>query len=313
MTARRYCLLLGSSLLMLNVGCAHTWDVLTSQRFRDAPLTSVQRLLRPEDPVAILLADPPRSGDEQADAWRRLSAERYQQCSPEQQVRLWHMLETTATQEHSPVLRMAAIHTLGRLGDPRAVAVLIAAYQRADGYTDEEKLLSAPPVERITTTGASAGRWPTQAADAWPLQGPRGYPPEWTVALRCRALEALGELHTPEAVQFLATVAGVDPQTSLPGSGDREIQLAAIRALSRCRHSDAVIALTRLLRRYEQSVDPALVHRTHEGLVRLTGQRLPADPNRWEEVVQAGVVLAPEPAWWQELSERVVQAVHRFR
>ena len=33
------------------------------------------------------------------------------------------------------------------------------------------------------------------------------------------------------------------------------------------------------------------------GLVRLTGKNLPPDPQKWNEVVQAGVTIAPEPTW----------------
>lgn len=313
MIPRRIGLLCGGLASLACLGCAHTWEVLTSQRFRDAPLTTLQRLVRPEDPVDILLADPPRSGDEQADAWQRLSAERYQQCAPEQQVRLWHMLEAAATREHSPVVRLAAIQALGRLPDPRAVGVLITAYQRADGYSEGEVLESVAASERVTTTGTSAGRLPTRAPEPWPLTGPRGYPPEWTTALRCRVLETLGQIQTAEAVRFLAAAAGAYPDTPVPGAEDREVQLAAIRSLSRCRQPEAVEALARILRRHADTTDAALVHRTHEGLVRLTGRRLPPDPQRWDEVVQAGVVLAPEPTWWDEAAEKVVQAVRWLR
>jgi len=37
--------------------------------------------------------------------------------------------------------------------------------------------------------------------------------------------------------------------------------------------------------------------RTHAGLVSLTGKMLPAKPEQWNAVVQAGAVIAPEPTW----------------
>lgn len=299
---------------LLLAGCAQTWEAVSSQRFREAPLTTLKHLIRPEDPVTVLLADPPRSGDEQAAAWQRLTAERFQQCAPEEQVRLWHMLEHAATRDSSPVVRMAAIQALGRFPDPRVVGVLIAAYLRADGYSEGSLVSSLSTGERVAGTEPSAGRWPTRAAaEALPLSGPRGYPPEWTTAIRCRALEALGHTQTVEAVRFLAAVAGVHPDTPAPGSDEREVRLAAIRALARCRQPEAVEALAKVLKHNADSSDTALVHRTHEGLVRLTGHRLPPDPYRWDEMLQAGVTIAPEPSWWEEAADKVVQAVRWLR
>ena len=53
-------------------GCAGTWDTLTSHRFREHPFDTTKKMWSPEDPVAILRADPPRAGDERAAAMRRL-------------------------------------------------------------------------------------------------------------------------------------------------------------------------------------------------------------------------------------------------
>ena len=35
----------------------------------------------------------------------------------------------------------------------------------------------------------------------------------------------------------------------------------------------------------------------------LTGKRLPPDPKKWDDVVQAGVVIAPEPTWVENAFE----------
>ena len=45
-------------------GCTGTWDTLSSRTFRKDPLNTTYRLIRPEDPMVVLRADPPRSGDE---------------------------------------------------------------------------------------------------------------------------------------------------------------------------------------------------------------------------------------------------------
>jgi HEAT repeat protein len=316
MVPRGSVLFIGGVWLFLGAGCAHTWDALTSQRFREAPFTTLRQLIQPEDPVVVLLADPPRSGDERAAAWQRLSAERFHQCAPEQQLQLWHMIERDATREASPWVRLAAIQALGRIPDPRTVGLLIAAYQQADGYPDGSIPAAAiSSREQEAATGTSAGRRPTRVGSEslLLLSGPRGFPPEWSNAIRARTLEALGHTQSVEAVRFLATVAGAYSDNSVPGSEERDVRLAAIRALSRCRQPEAVDALFRVLQQNPHSTDTALIHRTHEGLVRLTGRDLPPDPHAWQEVLQAGVTLAPEPTWWEEATEKVVQAVRWFR
>jgi hypothetical protein len=51
--------------------------------------------------------------------------------------------------------------------------------------------------------------------------------------------------------------------------------------------------------------DTAIVGRTNEGLVRLTGKKLPPDAQQWNQVVQAGIVIAPEPPWWESTIQQV--------
>ncbi len=290
----------------LGSGCAQTWDTLTSRRFREHPWTTLQQLVRPPDPVAVLLAEPPASGDDQAAALRRLTLERWQTCSPEQQAALWPRLEQAATADASPIVRMEAIRAVGRLAQPQGVPLLLVAYQRADGLRPDELLAQsrANDDRRVADAPASAGRRPTRIAEPFPLAGPQGYPSEWTNAIRCQALEALGQIGSPEAVHFLAMVAQPPPEADLPGANARDVRLAAVRALGRCRQPQAVAALAQVLEREVRSADTAMVHRAHEGLVRLTGQKLPPDPYQWQQVVQAGAVVAPEPGWWEQTAER---------
>ena len=43
--------------------------------------------------------------------------------------------------------------------------------------------------------------------------------------------------------------------------------------------------------------------------MKLTGKKLPPDPQQWNEVVQAGVILAPEPTWWDNMVEQAARWV----
>ena len=279
----------GVAVLSLGLcGCAGTWDTITSRKFRRDPLTATQRMIAPEDPLLVLRADPPRDGDERAKAMRRLKEPLRTGLTQQDQDEVVDLLAHTATADPSPVLRLAAIEALGRFDDPRAAGILTMAYQQAHGRPD-----GAPDPVKAAVVPAG-GRTPGRSAA--PLVAPTGFAPDTVAVIRCRALESLGRTGQPEAARFLATVAAPPADTAPDGADDRDVRLAAVRGLTHCRHPEAVAGLSQVLSA-EGGKDPAVVGRAHDGLVRLTGKRLPPDPKEWEGVVQAGVVIAPEPTW----------------
>lgn len=274
-------------------GC-NTWETITSRKFRQDPLKATRNLVSPEDPVLVLLADPPRSGDERAKAMQRLKEPARHNGTQDQQDAVIEVLSRAATADASPVLRFAAAEALGRFQDPRAGQILMIAYQKADGRPERPAGIQ-PPAGVVPIGGASAGRLPTRTGlEAGSITGPVGYAPDVAAALRCRCLESLGRTHTPEAARFLGSVAGTDPDARPDGSDDAEVRQAAVRGLGNCRTPEAAGALAKVLA-VEAGKDPALVRGAHDGLVRLTGKRLPPDPQQWNEVVQAGVTIVPEP------------------
>jgi hypothetical protein len=287
-------------------GCAGTWDTLTSRRFREHPWQTAQKMVVPENPVAVLLADPPRDGDERAAAMRRLKEPIRHGGAPETQDAVLAVLQRAATADPSPVLRMEAIAALGKFQDPQAANILMTAYQNAHGRRPDEP---APPKitdeGKVVPAGLSAGRSPTSGLleRFSTATGPTGFPPEWVTAIRCRAAESLGRTNRPEAAKFLAVVAGGSGDVAIEGGEERDIRLAALRGLGHCRQPESVVALTQVLAAEAEKKDTAILGRTHEGLVHLTGKKLPPDPHAWGEVVQAGVVIAPEPAWWESAIE----------
>ncbi len=276
-------------------GCAGTWDTISSRKFRKDPLNTTYHMIRPEDPMVILRSDPPRAGDERAKAMRRLKEPLTNGLSQQDQDQIVDLLARSATNDASPVLRMAAIEALGRFEDPRAPGILMIAYQKAHGRA--EGTPDPMPESGIQLAGGPNGRTPGRLASLVPLTGPTGFSPDTVEAIRCRSLESLGRTNRPEVVQFLGAVAaGPTTQSAPEGSEDREVRLAAIRGLAKCRQPEAVAVLSRVLAA-ESGKDTAIVGRAHDGLVHLTGKRIPADPAKWNEVVQAGVTIAPEPTW----------------
>ena len=294
--------------VLVPTGCAATWDTLTSRRFREHPFQTTWNLLAPEDPVVVLRSDPPRDPDEQAAALRRLKEPLRNGGTADDQEAILDVLARAATTDPSPVLRMEAITALGRFTDPRAAGILIAAYQSAHGRREGEPATRPVPEPGVIPAGGRAGRASNSGlTDRFPITGPTGFPPEWVRAIRCRAAESLGNTNRPEAAKFLATVAGgSDPDTVAEGHEDRDVRLAAIRGLARCRQPEAVVALAQVLQNQAASKDTAAIGRAHEGLVRLTGKRLPPDPQAWREVVQAGVVVVPEPSWFEKVIDQAI-------
>jgi hypothetical protein len=291
-------------------GCAGTWDTITSKRFRDHPKETIKRMWSPEDPVAVLRANPPRDGDEIADAMHRLKEPIKNKGTQEDQDAIIDILANTAQYSPSPVLRMEAIGAIGRFEDPRAAGILIAAYQNAHGRKPSEAAPSLHKEPEVIQTGLSAGRKPTFGIERFPITGPTGYPDEWVASIRCRALDSLGRTQNSEAAKFLAAVAGASGRDiTVEGSDDREVRIAAIRGLGRCRQPESVVALSKILASEIDKPDTAIIGRAHEGLVKLTGKKLPPDPQRWNDVVQAGFEIAPEPTWWQTTVEQAVRWV----
>ncbi len=299
--------LVGASIV--SAGCTSMWDAVTSRNFREQPFKTVGQVIVPEDPVVVLRADPPRTGDERAKAMHRLKEPIYNKGTQLDQDQIIDILAQSATRDPSPVLRFAAIEALGRFEDPRAVSILILAYQQADGQPDPMDPLKKPATETgiVPIGGLSAGRAPTRiGGESFPLTGPTGFPPDTVATLRCRCLESLGRTHKPDAARFLAAVAGASGlDVKPPGYDDLEVRQAAVRALGQCRQPEAVVALAYVLNA-EANKDVTLARGAHKGLVRLTGQKHPPDPQRWNEVVQAGVTLAPEPTWFENAVQQAV-------
>ncbi len=275
-------------------GCTGTWDTLTSRRFRQAPYDTTKKLVSPEDPIVVLRASPPRDGDDRAKAMLRLKEPLTTGLTQRDQDEVIDILARAATTDPSPYMRLAAIHALGRFQDQRAGGILVMAFQNAHGRmngmsdpTQSDPLLQlavAPPI-RTSPRGSPLL-----------LNAPTGFPPETVAAIRCGTLEAIGRSPRSEGIQFLASVAVGTGNAAPDGAEDRDVRLAAIRGLTQSRTPEAVVVLAQALAA-DNKQDLAITKRLHEGLVSLTGKGLPPDPEQWNAVVQAGVVIAPEPTW----------------
>jgi HEAT repeat protein len=270
-------------------GCAGTYDLVTSQRFKERPFHT---LFASEDPIEVL--EKVQEGDDRVRAMRNLKEPRENCGTAAQQDRVIAILQASATTEKRPLCRLAAVEALGRFKDPRAGQILIAAYHNA-------------PNDGGPTAGAGSPEGVTPAAvSGLAIKGALStFTPETVTTLQCLSLEAIGKTRSADGLQLLLQVAsapaerpklgGVQPAgalvsleaTNLPSEGDKiDVRLAAIRALGNYeKDPSATRALVGVLR---ADKDVAVRGRAHESLVKITGQDLPADGQAWANWLEKG-------------------------
>ncbi len=266
---------------MTLVGCASTWDRVSSQSFRAAPFKSMTK-----NDDAMLVLRSKSDGNSRAEAMRNLREPLANSQTEQIQNEALQILAEAATTSPSPVVRTAAIDALGRFRDPRAVNILIAAYHKADGNTNEPG-----PNGEILQVGASSSE---SFQNPSSLLGPIGFEPAFRTTLRSRVATALANTSQPEAVQFLAKVAQTRPSTTIEDPSERDVRAAAVRSLGSIRTKESVAVLAEVLKS-ENGRDVVIAGHAVDGLKRLTGKNFEADPEKWSAVVQAGADLSPEP------------------
>lgn len=241
-------------LAVFAMGCAQFIDKVTSRDFK------VRDLVSSPDPLTELRKNP--DGDARVRAMRALKEPRKNGGSPDEQDEAIRLLSQAATADSRPLCRLAAVEALGRFEDPRTVEPLIYAFHQAE-----------PMV------------------------------PDVSNAIRSEVMIALGKKRTPEALGLLVKIAG-DAKTETKDSAtqqasftsrspnlmgdsvtDRDLRLAAIRALGDAKDPAAIPTLLPLLK----EKDVAIRNRAHESLVAITGRKdLPVDAGVWERVLSKG-------------------------
>ena len=258
-------------------GCASTWEVASSKRFRDDPFGVMFK----ESPAPLaVLTNPDATGDARARALRDLS----EPGGGEARDQAMQILSDAATKDASPWVRMCAIDAAGRFRDPRAAEVIVAAYRRAPGVeasADEKQ-------EAVAQAGVRPSARVSPEARLSALAGPQGFSADQVTAIRTHAIEALAKTGRPEAVAFLARVAkGETFSESDDMEGRDRVRRAAVAGLASLRGPESAAALAKVLSE-ERGRDPAMAGIAHAGLQEMTGKNLPPDSTEWDNVIQAG-------------------------
>jgi HEAT repeats len=267
-------------------GCAGTYDLVTSQRFKERPFHT---LFSSEDPIQVL--ETVQEGDARVRAMRNLKEPRENGGTAADQDKVIAILQASATTEKRALCRLAAVEALARFKDPRAAQILVSAYHHAPHDT--------PPA-----TGTHTGVAPAGLSGLAVRGALSSFTPDTVTTIQCQSLEGLGRNRSPEAMQLLVQVAaapterpkstGVEPAGALasldqavPSEVDRtDVRLAAIRALGNYENDPTAIrALVGVLK---VEKDVAVRGRTHEALVRITKQDLPADGQAWANWLEKG-------------------------
>ena len=253
-----------------SAGCAGSYDLITSQRFRERPFHVI---FSADDPIEIL--ETVETGDERVRAMHDVREPRTHGGSAADQDKLIGILQTGATTDTRPLCRLASVEALSRFEDPRAVGILIAAYRTA--------ALDAPPERGV----APASYVPATSAFA----------PDTVTAIQCLVLESLGKQRHPDGLRLLCEVvrapgeikvkAAVElaggplgPETTGGNETDRvDVRLAAIRSLGN--YEGERTAAEALIAVLQRDKDVAVRGRAHESLTKITGQDLPPDGTAW--------------------------------
>ena len=263
-------------------GCAGTYDLVTSQRFKDRPFHT---LFHRDDPMQVL--ETVEEGDDRVRAMQDVKEPKRNGGTDADQEKLLGILQASATTDRRPLCRLAAVEALARFDDPRVSTILIAAYRNAPYDAPPAPGQPASPTPAVTPAAAFAG-----------VKGAvSSFTPDTVTTIQCHILTALGKHRSADGLQLLVKVvasqppakpaltpAGGIPATdpSAPSESDRlDVRLAAIRALSA--YENEAVAIQALIGVLRDEKDVALRGRAHESLVRITGQDLEPDAKAWTD------------------------------
>lgn len=255
----RSALLIAMALAGLGLsGCTGFWEEVSR---KDKPFGERVKLAFTPRPNPMVVLRDSTDDNARAHALKQLHEPKSNGGSDKDQEAIFAILATAATEDKTAICRMAAIQSLAKFKDPRAVVALNKAYEVAAVKEIKKSPRGDQPVP-------------------WDQ-------PEVVPVIQCQALTALGTTKNPAAIETLARVAQEPkvaftvPEREKQQIGD--VRLSAVRALGNFNNSQAAEALVLVM---QKEKDAAMRASAREALAAATGKRVPDDPAALGKVVE---------------------------
>jgi hypothetical protein len=202
-------------------GCAGFWDEVTSRNFEMSHLFA-----KPPDPLQVLAKS--NDGDARAKALRALREPKQSGGSDKDQDTVVKILCTAASKERQFLCRMAAVESLGRFKDPRAVTGLTDAFYSSGSFAPE--LAVRMQMQAVTALGET--RQP--AAEAFLVKIVQEKPKsegsdqerQQIMDVRIAAARALGNYNDQRTTEVLQAVMKTEKDVALCDCAKDSLELA---------------------------------------------------------------------------------------
>ena len=206
-------------------GCANSWDEVTSRDFK------MSNLFVTPDPLVVLRDS--QDGDKRAKALRALQEPKQHGGAEADQDAVLKIVVSAATTEKQPLCRLAAIETLGRFKDPRAVTGLTNAFYNAASFAPETSTMLRCHALRALgeTKDPAAVELLVRVVREPPAQGAE-VDRQQALDVRTAAARALSNFSQPQAAEALVQVLKTEKDVALRDCAHGSLEVATGKKLS---------------------------------------------------------------------------------
>jgi HEAT repeat protein len=189
-------------------GCANFWDDVTSRDF------SWHSMFSKPNPLVVLRDS--SDGDQRAKALASLREPKQLGGTDADQDAIVRILVTAAATEKQPLCRLAAIESLGRFKDPRAVNGLVEAFYNASAFAPETAtVIRCEALTALSETGNPAAvELLARVVREPPAEGTE-LERQQSLDVRIAAARALGKFSHYQATEALVRVMQTDKDIAL--------------------------------------------------------------------------------------------------
>jgi HEAT repeat protein len=205
-------------------GCANFWDDVTSREF------SFNTFFVKPNPLVVLRDS--SDGDQRARALRALHEPNQTGGTKEEQEAILKILTTAASTEKQPLCRLAAIQSLGRFKDTRAIEGLANAFYAAGTFMPDTATVIR--CEALSALGATrdpgAVELLARVAQEPPAEGPE-IEKQQALDVRLAAIRSLAHYSHYQATEALVHVLRAEKDVALRDCAHQSLEVATGKKL----------------------------------------------------------------------------------